>query len=94
MEDMSLLKKLTIVQRIIDVPKPIASSIARVNSIRNALAHSFFPETRREHKPEGRVTYNQRDLFSVEGYKGFAEDAQQVIDFLIEHIVRRRNPRF
>jgi hypothetical protein len=85
MEDLSLLKKLTIVQSIIDVPKPIAHSIHRVNSTRNALAHSFFPENRREHKPRGRVMYKGRDLFSVEGYKGFAEDAQQVIDFFVEH---------
>ncbi|MGH6811255.1 MAG: hypothetical protein ACREDM_02570 [Methylocella sp.] len=86
MEDMSLLKKLTLVKSIIDVPKPVAEIVQRINSIRNALAHSFFPENRREHKQKGRVTYRGHSLLSLAGYKAFSDDAEHVIEFFFEQV--------
>lgn len=86
MEDMSLLKKLTLVKSIVDVPKPLAEIVQHINSIRNALAHSFFPQNRREHKQRGRVTYRRHSLLSLAGYKAFSDDAEQVIQFFSEQL--------
>ena len=79
---MSLLKKLTLVKSITAVPKPIPDIIARINSLRNALAHSFFPENCREHRQRGVVTYRQRNIHTVAGYKVFSDDAEKATDFL------------
>jgi hypothetical protein len=89
MEDTSLLKKLTIVKSIIEVPKPIPDIIQRINSLRNALAHSFFPQNRREHKKRGVVAYKSRNIVTATGYKRFSDDARQATDFLFKKLKGR-----
>jgi hypothetical protein len=42
MDEMYLLKKLSVVEAIKDVPSEISKAIKRINDVRNDLAHSFF----------------------------------------------------
>jgi len=46
----------------------------RINDVRNALAHSLFPENRRRYMADKKVTYNGRHLFTLEGVEAFNED--------------------
>ena len=50
LDETYLLKKMAIVNVIREIPSPIKSAIARINDVRNAVAHSFFPENRRQYK--------------------------------------------
>jgi len=43
--------KLRFVKSISGVPKGIAADIERLNSLRNAMAHSFFPENLKRQNP-------------------------------------------
>ena len=45
LDEVYLLPKLKIAGQIGEVPKEVRESIERVNALRNALAHSFFPRT-------------------------------------------------
>ena len=47
MDETFLQKKLAMVQAIKDVPTNVSSCIMRINDVRNALAHSLFPQNRR-----------------------------------------------
>jgi hypothetical protein len=78
MDETFLLKKLTMVQAILKVPSNVSSSIMRINDVRNALAHSLFPQNRRRYKTEKKVTYKGADLFSREGVLKFHEDYEIV----------------
>lgn len=50
-EELSLMPKLRFVKSISGVPKGIAADIERLNSLRNAMAHSFFPENLKRQNP-------------------------------------------
>ncbi|HZQ12701.1 MAG TPA: hypothetical protein VFB31_07825 [Pseudolabrys sp.] len=74
MDEMFLLKKLSVVDAIKGVPSEVSSAIQRINDIRNALAHSLFPENRRRYMAYKKVIYSGKDLFTVEGVNKFNED--------------------
>jgi hypothetical protein len=63
MDETFPLKKLSIVEAIKDVPTDVSNGIRRINDIRNALAHSLFPENRRRYMNEKNVTYRGTNLF-------------------------------
>src|SRR5262249_44288952 len=54
MDETSLLKKLTIVDAIEAVPNEVRNEITRINTVRNALAHSFFPKIAVDMQPTRR----------------------------------------
>ena len=54
--------------------------------LRNAIAHSFFPENRKS-KP----FWKGKDIFSIEGFKAFEGDVQTAIDFFFERF-RKASP--
>jgi len=58
-----------------------------LNELRNALAHSFFPENRRV-KPG----WKGADIFSRAGFDQFWDDMGEVSDFFVERM-RRANRR-
>ncbi len=60
MDEMFLIKKMELVQAIRPLPREVRSTVHRVNSIRNAMAHSFFPENRKEHRKVGKVLYLEK----------------------------------
>ncbi len=47
--------------------------INRLNGLRNALAHAFYPENLRG----ARIYWRGRDVFSIEGFRFFEADAQK-----------------
>jgi len=76
-EELSLMPKLRFVKSISGVPKAIAADIERLNSLRNALAHSFFPENLKRYKP----MWKGREIFSAAGFALFSEDMEKIREF-------------
>jgi hypothetical protein len=58
LDEMYLLKKMALVHAIDPVPSGVRKTIEKVNALRNAFAHSFFPENRKEHCKNKKVLYN------------------------------------
>lgn len=48
-DEIYLLGKLRIVHAVGKLPKEVREAVERINALRNALAHSFFPENRRQY---------------------------------------------
>jgi hypothetical protein len=84
LDDTYLLKKMAIVNAIKEIPSPVKSAIARINDVRNAIAHSFFPENRRQYKAHKKVMYRDANIFTKEGVTKFSEDAQRAQDYLMQ----------
>jgi hypothetical protein len=66
MDETFLLKKLLLVEAINNVPTDVSNAIKRINDVRNALAHSFFPENRRRYMKDKKVLYSGKYLLSLE----------------------------
>jgi hypothetical protein len=82
LDNIYLLNKRQIVNDIKPLPKDINSQIGLVNDIRNAVAHSFFPQNRRQFKHDKKVVYKKLDLYTRDGLKQFMEDTHVVIAHL------------
>jgi hypothetical protein len=88
MEETYLLKKRDIVHAIKAIPSDVSSAIARINDVRNALTHSFFPEHRRRYMADQKVMYKGVHLFSVEGLEKFGEDYNLAQKHLVKTVER------
>jgi len=82
LETMSLRHKLSLVNHIKRMPPKIRKHIEGINAVRNAIAHSFFPENKRDYRPHRKVVWAGIDIFSAHGLSQFEADAQEVIDYL------------
>jgi hypothetical protein len=82
LEGMPLLRKLALVKECNDIPKPLEEIIALTNTVRNAVAHSFFPMNKRDFRKTGKVTYKGKDIFTVEGLKRFGDDVDKAVRYL------------
>jgi hypothetical protein len=82
LEELSLLKKLALARSTIKIPKGIVGDIERLNSLRNALAHAFFPENLKKSKP----VYKGKDIFSLDGIRLFEQDIENAISFLAKKL--------
>jgi hypothetical protein len=82
MDETFLLKKLATVEAIIRVPKDVSSAIKQINDLRNAIAHSFFPENRRRYIADKKVLYRGSDIFSRQGVEKFQNDYETARAFL------------
>ncbi len=78
-EGLSLLQKLRYVKSFVNIPRRIVADIERLNSLRNGLAHAFFPENLRVSKPQ----WKGKNIFSLDGVKAFDSDMQRIKDFFI-----------
>jgi len=78
LERLSLMEKLAYVRAIREVPKPIRSNIEKLNSLRNGVAHAFFPENLRSAKP----TWKGLDVFSLKGMRQLADDLAEIDKYL------------
>jgi hypothetical protein len=74
MDETFLLKKLSLVEAIKKVPADVSSAIKRINDVRNALAHSLFPENRRRYMRDKKVLYSGKHLLSLDGIEAFNQD--------------------
>ena len=77
LENLYLLQKLELVKAFARVPKSIVADIEKLNALRNAIAHAFFPENLRRYKP----VYKGKDIFTLEGIELYTEDMQRVNDY-------------
>src|SRR5712692_7198408 len=77
LQELSVVKKLAFVREIIDVPGSVANDIERINSLRNALAHAFFPENLK--KP--RLAYKTKEVFSYDGIRLVLEDCSAIYKY-------------
>jgi len=74
LDEMYLMKKADLVHAIKPIPREVRDHINRLNALRNALAHSFFPENRKEHRKNRKVLYKGIDIFTLKGIELFDED--------------------
>ena len=79
LEKLYLLEKLAYVKAFVNIPRGIVEDINRLNTLRNAVAHAFFPENLRSSKP----TWKGKDIFSIEGLGQFNEDMAAIDDYFI-----------
>ena len=84
-DEMYLLPKLRVVDAIKKVPSDVRANIDRINALRNALAHSLFPENRRQYKEYHKVIYRGTDIFSKAGIEKFEDD----FDVAHQYILKR-----
>jgi hypothetical protein len=82
LDEMYLLKKMELAHAIKPLPKDVRETIRKVNAIRNSLAHSFFPENRKEHRRARMVLYSGRNIRSSEGLEQFMGDCHEAIAYL------------
>ena len=64
------------------VPKQMSSAISRINDVRNALAHTLFPEKRRRYFAHKKAMYDGADIFSKDGVEKFDQDFRLVLAYL------------
>jgi hypothetical protein len=82
LDEMYLLKKMDIVHAIQPLPSDVRKTVQKVNALRNAFAHSFFPENRKEHRKNKKVLYGGRDVHTYEGLQLFIDDCSAAWDYL------------
>jgi hypothetical protein len=86
LDEMFLLKKLSLVQAIRPVPSGVSRIINRINAVRNGLAHSFFPENRKENRAAGKVLDAGADIRSLDGLRQFKDDAATAYRYLYDRV--------
>jgi hypothetical protein len=84
MDDTYLLQKMRVVRAIGEIPSEVRNAIERINAVRNGIAHSFFPENRRQYMPYKKVMYRDEDIFTKAGMKKFHEDYDLISAYLWE----------
>ncbi len=98
LERLYLQQKLKFVKDVYDVPKDIAERIDRINALRNAMAHTYFPENLRDYRMKGRpaprkpitIFYKGHDIFTPIGIETFKVDCMEAIEFLQSKMKRRK----
>ena len=89
LDRLSLLPKLEFVRARIHLPGRFYKDIVALNALRNAVAHSFFPENRRV-KPKWKGV----DIFSFAGVGQFLNDTSDVSDFFFARLFRQQRHRW
>jgi len=79
LEKLSLLEKLDHVRDIRPMTKDVVVFIQRLNGLRNALAHTFFPENLKGR----RTDWRGKDVFSIEGFRSFEADADVAREYFV-----------
>lgn len=80
LESMNLLNKLNLMEDFFKLQKPERDFIYALNGLRNAFAHSFFPENRRREKP----IYKKKSIYKISVLREYKEDYDKAISFLME----------
>jgi hypothetical protein len=85
LEELYLMQKLRLTRQIWPrMPKRVRKTVEDLNYIRNAVAHTFFPESSSKSKP----VYHGKSVFTLEGIKELERDVQSMQAALIRHLVR------
>src|ERR1044072_2728351 len=88
LDRLTLLNKLAFVRTRIRISNAFCERIEKLNSLRNAVAHSFFPENRKT-KPKWRGA----DIFTINGYSEFFHDMHEVSQFFFKLLHRQDRER-
>ena len=86
LDEMVLLKKLSIVRAIGPVPNEVSRIIDRINAVRGGIAHSFSPENRKENRAAGKVLDAGDDVRSLDGLRQFKDDADTAYRYLHDRL--------
>jgi hypothetical protein len=81
LDSLYLLNKMRLVNDLKPVPNDVRDFMERLNALRNAMAHSFFPANRYQYRKHKKVIYRDRDIYSVEGFSLFREEAEHAADY-------------
>lgn len=82
LDELYLLKKMELVHAIRPLPTDVRKTIRKINAVRNAFAHSLFPENRKEHRADKHVLYDGKEIRTHDGLKAFLEDWRTTFDYL------------
>lgn len=82
LDEMYLLKKMEAVHAYKPLPKELREILRRLNAIRNAVAHSFFPENRKEYRKDRKVLWDRKPLDTPEGVQALRNDCHRVFVYL------------
>ena len=82
MDEMYILKKMELVHAVKPLPREVRETLRKLNAIRNSIAHSFFPENRKEHRKARRVLYEGKDIHTSEGLEGLLADCHEAWVYL------------
>ncbi len=66
------------------IPRDIESAIRKVNDLRNGLAHSFFPEDRRQKLP----LFGGHSIYTVDGFKLYLADIRKITRYFRRRLGR------
>jgi hypothetical protein len=86
LDEMVLLKKLSMVRAIGPVPNEVSRIIDRINAVRNGIARSFFPENSKENRATGKVLDASADIRSLDGLRQFKDDADTAYRYLHDRL--------
>jgi hypothetical protein len=84
LDGLYLLTKMRLVHDLGPIPNEYRETIDRLNALRNAVAHSFFPEQRYQYRQHRKVIYRGIDIFTIQGFTQFDDDCQRVIDYFVK----------
>jgi hypothetical protein len=90
LDTLSLLQKLDLVHAIRKIPKDVSKIVTGVNNLRNPIAHSLFPENRRQYKIEKKVMYRGLNIFTPAGIQAFMNDVDAANDYFMERAFGKR----
>jgi hypothetical protein len=93
LEELSLLKKLSLVKEIRTISKSVEETVRLTNVLRNAVAHSFFPTNKRDFKRTKKVSYKGKDVFTVEGMTLLDADTNSAFEYLADLAFGKRGHR-
>ena len=88
LERIYLVQKADFARATTRMPKKVYKDLMALNELRNALAHSFFPENRRV-KP----SWKGANIFSRDGFDQFRNDMGRAAEFFLNRIVRANRRR-
>ena len=78
MERLFMLQELALVKQTRKFDRAMARTLERLDALRNAMAHSFTPEARREYRERKKVTWEGRDIYTTEGMEQFDADMRKL----------------
>jgi len=80
LEKLTIVNKIDLLSEFLEIPHQVRSFILILNGLRNAFAHSFFPENRRREKP----FYKGKSIYKIAVIRDYKEDFDKTEDFLME----------
>lgn len=85
LEKMGFRQKVDLVENLANIRSDVTSKLNRLNTLRNAYAHAFFPENLRGKK---RHLYNGKSMSSREGIDEYIQDRDDVVKYLFKKVHR------